>query len=120
MMKRFLMFALLATGLAAQTTAQNTGDNSINAYRATSPRINDLVHTKLDVKFDYDKSYMNGKAWITLQPHFYATDTLSLDAKGMDIHKVELVKGASNKTLKYDYDGWVLKVKLDKQYKGGE
>ena len=55
--------------------------------------INDLVHTKLDVNFDYDKSYLNGKAWLTLKPHFYPTDSLTLDAKGMDIKTVSLVKG---------------------------
>jgi aminopeptidase N len=55
-----------------------------------------------------------GKAWITLQPHFYATDSLTLDAKGMDIHKVEMVSGKTNKALKYKYDGWILNIKLDK------
>ena len=34
-----------------------------------------------------------GKAWITLKPHFYPTDSLSLDAKGMDINEVAIVKG---------------------------
>ena len=75
-------------------------------YRETATRINDLVHTKLDAKFDYSKSYLNGKVWITLKPHFYTTDSLTLDAKGMDIHKVALVKGTTMKDLKYKYDGW--------------
>ena len=54
------------------------------------------------------------------RPHFYATDSLELDAKGMDIHKVAIVKGGVEKTLKYEYDGWLLNIKLDKTYKGGE
>src|ERR1051326_7977850 len=66
-------------------------------YRETSTRSNDLVHTKLDVKFDFDKSWMYGKAWITLKPHFYTTDSLILDAKGMEIHKIALVKGTTMK-----------------------
>ncbi len=89
-------------------------------YRETVTKTNDLVHTKLDVRFDFDRSYMNGKAWITLQPHFYSTDTVTLDAKGMDIHKIAIVKGVSMKDLKYDYDGWQVRIKLDKKYKGGE
>src|SRR5678816_2227839 len=60
-------------------------------YRETATKINDLVHTKLDAKFDFNKSYMYGKVWITLQPHFYPTDSLRLDAKGMDIHKITIV-----------------------------
>lgn len=89
-------------------------------YRESAPRINDLVHTKLDAKFDYTKSYMNGKAWITLKPHFYPTDSLTLDAKGMTIKKVELVKGASASPLKFDYDGAYLDIKLNKTYKADE
>ncbi|MFD2919728.1 M1 family aminopeptidase [Terrimonas rubra] len=89
-------------------------------YRETAPVINQLVHTKLDVKFDYNKSYLLGKAWLTLQPHFYATDSLTLDAKGMDIHQVALVKGSANQKLAYKYDGLFLRIKLDKSYKGKE
>ena len=89
-------------------------------YRASATRINDLIHTRLDVKFDYDKSYLYGKAWITLKPHFYPADSLSLDAKGMDIHKIALVKGSSNTGLKYDYDGMILRIQLDKTYKRSE
>ncbi len=66
-------------------------------YRGSSPKINDLVHTKLDVKFDFNKSYLYGKAWITLKPHFYPTDSLTLDAKGMDIQEISLIKGTSKK-----------------------
>jgi aminopeptidase N len=89
-------------------------------YRETATKINDLVHTKLDTKFDFSKSYMYGKAWITLQPHFYPTDSLRLDAKGMDIHKIAIVKNGKESPLKYDYDGWQLNIHLDKTYKGGE
>ena len=84
-MKKLLFVALLslqAYMLIAQPAASK--DTSWKKeYRETAPRINDLVHTKLDAKFDYDKSYLNGKVWITLKPHFYSTDTLTLDAKGM-------------------------------------
>ncbi|MGN6249108.1 MAG: hypothetical protein ACTHNG_12205, partial [Ginsengibacter sp.] len=44
-------------------------------YRASYPRINDLVHTKLAVKFDYAKQWMYGQEWVTLKPHFYPTDS---------------------------------------------
>jgi len=104
----------------AQTNPEKQAEDGKNLYRESAARINDLVHTKLDVRFDYAKSYLYGKAWITLQPHFYATDSLMLDAKGMDIHKVEIVNGKNNKALKYKYDGWILNIKLDKSYTGGD
>src|SRR5688500_6517771 len=117
----FVLFALISVHLYAQESPDEIQDTSWKkVYRETPPLINDLVHTKLDVKFDYDKAYMYGKAVITLQPHFYATDSLALDAKGMDIKKVAIVKGGSMNNLKYDYDGMTLDIQLDKTYKGGE
>jgi len=121
-MKKLLFVLLLIISgriLPAQPTEMK--DTSWKkVYRETASRINDLVHTKLDAKFDYDHSYLNGKVWITLKPHFYATDSLTLDAKGMDIHKVALMNGAAMKELKYTYDGWFLRINLGKKYKGGE
>jgi len=90
-------------------------------YRETPTRINDLVDTRLDVKFDYQKSYLYGKEWVTIKPHFYATDSLKLDAKGMDIHQIAMVKGGKLIPLKYNYeDSLYLNIRLDKSYKGGE
>ena len=89
-------------------------------YRETPNRINDLVHTKLEAGFDYTKSQLNGKVWITLKPHFYATDSLTLDAKGMDIKEVAVSKGGSNAPLKFAYDGLFLRINLNKVYKSSE
>ena len=114
---------LTAIALTIQAGAQNdpTSNVTVNEqYRETATRINDLIHTKLDVKFDFNKSYLYGKAWITLKPHFYTTDSLTLDAKGMDIKKVAIVKGTSSRDLKYNYDGWQIKINLDKLYKASE
>jgi aminopeptidase N len=98
--------------------AQSPGDDSWKKiYRAAATKYDDLISTKLDVKFDYDKCYMYGKEWVSLKPHFYPTDTLSLDAKGMDIHAIEMVKEGHNVPLKYDYDGMMLHIHLDRTYK---
>lgn len=89
--------------------------------RYTPQRINNLVHTKLDVRLDYQHAWLTGKAWITLTPHLYPTDSLRLDAKGMDIHEVKLVnKDNSTNSLVYQYDKQQLQLKLPKQYKKGE
>src|SRR5205085_8044785 len=94
--------------------AEDTGWTKV--YRETSPQVNDLVHTKIDIRFDYGKSYAYGKVWLTLKPHFYPTDSLKLDAKGMDIKNVSIVKGSANQPLKYNYDGLELRINLDKSY----
>jgi aminopeptidase N len=78
--------------------------------------VNDLVHTKLDLQFDYVKRYAYGKEWLTLKPHAYPTDSLRLDAKGMDIKTVALVNGSSMQPLKYTYaDEQNLRVSLGKE-----
>jgi aminopeptidase N len=101
----------------AQQPPHPTDDSWKNVYRATATKYHDLVDTRLDVKFDYAKSYMYGKEWVTLKPHFYPTDSLSLDAKGMDIHEVAIVKEGKNIPLTFDYDGMILRIHLDRIYK---
>ena len=122
MKKLFFLIALLTTITIAKAQSADSinTDNLANTYRGSYPKINDLVHTKLDVKFDFTRSWMYGKAWITLKPHFYATDSLRLDAKGMDIKEVAIMKGNSKTLLKYKYDSTQLFIILDKTYKGGE
>ncbi|HMK03442.1 MAG TPA: M1 family metallopeptidase, partial [Ferruginibacter sp.] len=122
-MKKILFLFALATGpvfLMAQPGTESPDTSWKKIFRGSSPRVNDLVHTKLDVRFDYEKSYLYGKAWITLKPHFYNTDSLLLDAKGMDIKEVAVMKGTAKSKLKYTYDGMELRISLDKTYKGGE
>jgi hypothetical protein len=82
-------------------------------YNPSRTLLTDLIHTKLEVNFDWKKSRMNGKATISAKQHFYASDSLILDAKGMDINKVEL----NGKALTYTYtDSLKLRIKLDKVY----
>ncbi len=119
-MKKILFaFSLLAFVFA--NAQQNKVDTSWKKiYRASATKINDLVHTKLEVKFDYAQSYMYGKAWITLHPHCYATDSLRLDAKGMNINKIALFNNGKYTDLKYSYDSLTLLIHLNKTYKPSE
>jgi aminopeptidase N len=89
-------------------------------YRATTTKINDLVHTKLDVRFDYKKRYMYGKEWVTLKPHMYPTDSLRLDAKGMDLKTIAIVKNGKTIPLTFTYDSLSVAIKLDKTYTNAE
>ena len=89
-------------------------------YRSFATKENDLVHTKLVANFDYTQSQLNGEVWLQLRPHFYATAQLILDAKGMDIHQVSIVKNETKNTLKYNYDGKVINIDLDKTYTANE
>ena len=122
MKKVFLSFILLVFTLItfSQSSTQLTDTAWNSIYRGSSPKINDLVHTKLAVNFDFGKQWMNGEEWVTLQPHFYPTDSLTLDAKGMDIKKIALIKGKSEIPLKFSYDSMQLRITLDKTYTRNE
>ena len=121
-MKKILLGAFLLSTLTvySQNPDSAKSESWKTLYRATATKINDLVNTKLDVSFDLSKSWMYGKAWITLHPHFYPTDSLSLDAKAMTINNVSVVKAGKNIPLTYRYDSLALYIKLDKSYKSLE
>ncbi|MFK5959084.1 MAG: M1 family metallopeptidase [Lutibacter sp.] len=98
-----LLFSILGTAQKKQ-------------YRGEREKINDLVHTKLKVDFNFEKSQMNGEAWITLTPHFYATNKLILDAKAFKIHEIMLNKVKAS----FNYSDNELTIDLDRTYKKGE
>ena len=122
-MKQFLVFvfALCVTNAFSQPSdSSHPEEAKMKIYRATATKINDLVDTRLDVKFNYDSSWMYGKEWVTLHPHFYPTDSLTLDAKSMAINKVSMMKAGKEMPLTYTYDSSQLFIKLDKMYKRTE
>lgn len=85
-------------------------------YKKSRKIETDLIHTKLEVSFDWSSSRLLGKASITAKPHFHPLDYVELDAKGMQIKLVKL----NERTLKYNYDGLKLKVLLDRMYSSKE
>jgi aminopeptidase N len=108
---------LASNGLFAQTQATPSASA---IYRASATKVNALVHTKLDVRFDYAKKYLYGKEWVTLKPYAYATDSLNLDAQGMDIKSVAMVNGKTQQPLKYKYDQEQISIDLGKKFLPGQ
>ncbi|GAB4251319.1 MAG: hypothetical protein Kow0027_15190 [Saprospiraceae bacterium] len=93
-------------------------DYTLPVYNPSARRENDLLHTKLELSFDWEKEEVLGKATLTLKPYFYATDKVVLDAKGFEFHEVKLVD--NGKDLKYDYDGSQITIHLDRSYDRNE
>ncbi len=85
-------------------------------YNESYRRTNDLLHTKLELSFDWEKQHVLGKAWLDFKPLFYATSSLELDAKGFDLHKVQV----NGKDAKYDYKNEILIIDLGKEFKASE
>lgn len=59
-------------------------------YRGSAPITTDIIHTELEVSFDWTKSTLNGRVSLQLKPHFYPTSKLYLNARGMQIKSVEV------------------------------
>lgn len=90
--------------------------NEMEVYRASATRYHDLIHTKLEVSFDWQNQHVLGKAELTLRPYFYDSDRVTLDAKVFDIHSITL----DGEMLEYDYDFSQLDIKLNKTYNRDE
>ena len=94
---------------------------AFEGYQPSRPRINDLLHTKLNVRLDWQKKHLKGEASLTLKPFYHEVDTLLLDAKGFDIHRVAaMLADGEKEDLKYDYDGMKLLIHLNRSYKRNE
>ena len=93
-------------------------DYSLPAYNPSARRENDLLHTKLELSFDWEKEEVLGKATLTLKPYFYATDKVVLDAKGFEFHEVKSVD--TGEDLQYDYDGQQITIHLGRTFNRDE
>ena len=69
----------------ADTTKKPAWATKKGPYRPTRALKNDLLHTQLDLRFDWLRQHVLGSATLTFKPYFYPQNTLELDAKGFDI-----------------------------------
>ncbi len=105
---------------ASLSTAVETKTINPGPYRAENTKLHDLIHTRLEVRFDWEKQHLLGKATLELRPYFYPQNILVLDAKGFDIHSVKLVEGGSKELLTYKYNSRKLVISLNRTYQRDE
>ena len=107
-MKKLLLLITLFISVAIN--AQN------KIYQAEKEKVNDLLHTKLKVDFNFEKSQLNGEAWVTLTPHFYPTNKVTLDAKSFEIKEIKV----NNLKAGFNYSDNEITIELGKTFKKGE
>jgi aminopeptidase N len=86
-------------------------------YQPSATRLIDIVHMRLDVRPDWKKRWLYGKATLTLKPYFYAINALDLDARGMDIRQVSFLTtplDTNTNTITYTYDKSNLHINLSR------
>ena len=101
---KICLFSVLLTPVFAQFET---------SYQPETTKNNDLLHTELHLKPNWQKKQIAGSATLRLKPHFYDQKSVILDAKGFEIQGVIGQKGD---TLKYTYDGFHLNINLGRTY----
>lgn len=83
--------------------------NERPVYNAAYNRTHDLLHTRLDLSFDWSQEMVIGKATLKLKPIFKASRTLVLDAKNFNFNSITM----NGQALKYTYEGDKQTVSID-------
>lgn len=96
-------------------SGQSEKPDSLLPYRASHTREIDLLHTRLELSFDWTKKHVIGKATISLRPYFYPISSVTLEAKNFDIASVAFA-GKENAPLKYQYDTSKIVIDLGRKY----
>jgi aminopeptidase N len=96
------------------TVVENSKGSTV--YRGSYTKNIDIINTRLDLSFDWDSAYVIGKATIFAKPYFYPTDQLVLNANGFRLNSVSMINREDKIPLRYNYDGKLLKISLDKSY----
>ena len=83
--------------------------NERPVYNAAYNRTHDLLHTRLDLSFDWAREMVIGKATLKLKPIFKPSRTLVLDAKNFNFKSITM----NGSPLKYTYEGDKQTVSID-------
>lgn len=86
-------------------------------YHGTKTITFDILHTDLDLSFDYKNQFVLGKATLDITPFFHPIEEITLDAIGFEIKDVKVQNIHAND---YTYDGSLITIPLGKTYKKGE
>ena len=72
----------------------------------------DLLHTRLEISFDYKRQWVYGMATLTIKPSPNSLNSISLDARGFTVNRVALVQHTDTVQVLFHYDGLHLRVDL--------
>jgi aminopeptidase N len=97
------------------------GRKVYDVYNPSATRIIDIIHTRLEVDFNFDTQQLNGKAIIELKPYFNTIDSVILEGKAFDIKSIDILeKAGASKPLNYTYKNNFIRIGLDRKYSRNE
>ncbi len=87
-----------------KTMAENVKEKKQRPLQIPEPKLIDILHTSLDLSFNWEKQEVFGKAQLTIKSRIQGFKKFYLDAKSMEISKVSV--SLDEKYLwKNEYDG---------------
>ncbi|MBX2815869.1 MAG: M1 family metallopeptidase [Saprospiraceae bacterium] len=92
--------------------------DSLPVYRATHKRTVDLLHTDLELSFDWAKEQVLGRAVLSLTPYNLDVSSVRLDAKNFVIHHIR--DGLSGSPYNYTYQGGHILIELPRVVSEGD
>lgn len=93
-----------------------SANDARHQYRASAPILWDISHTRVALSFDWKEKTAYGQAWIDIQPFAEPRSILGLDAKSMQIEKLEL----DGKVIAHTYNDDKVTLTLNREYQPGE
>jgi aminopeptidase N len=128
----FLLFGMMSCSVLQKKTSQKSdafdmeytlldtldilADNSSGnkVYRPTAKTDIDIIHTRLQLRFDWERKHVIGSAHITLKPYFKPVSFIELDAVGFDIRHITMGKDYS--PVEFSYDNDKITILLGREY----
>ena len=116
-----------STPISAKVTSPNAQDTleilqlirkkelEIQGYQGSVTRNFDLIHTELDLSFNWKDQTVLGKAKLTLKPYFYPQKILVLDAKDFEMGGVYFRKRGDFVKANYGYNEKKLSIYLPEE-----
>lgn len=79
-------------------------------YHGTLPKTLDLLHTDLNLSFDWEEEKVIGQAALLLKPFHYPQDFIEIDCINFSLDSIALFSNDLPLDFRYTYDGEKLKI----------
>lgn len=103
-----------------QISLMREKEQELLTYQASATRTFDIVHTELDLNFDYERSAVLGEAKLTLTPYAKPQKVLTLDAKDFELGKIYGEIDGEEQSFGYRYDEKQIQIYLPKEVEKGD
>jgi len=87
----------------------------ISGYHGSVKKEFDILHTDLDLSFDYQNQIVLGEAELTIKPYFYPSKELILDAQDFEFDEIFFIQNDKRESITYEYDEEKIQILLPKE-----